>query len=441
MQRPETTHMALLCLRPSLFLACAAVAISLLLSPHGADGLASSAGIRTPSHRVVVTFKKGKSLAETSIAPQGAGPRGPKSGHVLRQDGHHAVLAVEPGDIANLAELRGHHAVQSVEMDLSVGHGQAAIFMTDLTLKGMADGLSAPGTNWQLSTDESFSAWHATATVPAGTVHQTIGILDSGMPCAPAAGQTFPAGVRTATGYDFVSDPLLSLDGDGRDANPTDPGDAGLACPSSSWHGFQTSAMAYAAAHSSNVAIQPIRVLGQCGKGYASDLADAITWGYGGSVSGIAANPTPNDVLLLAVSGYGACPSFLQASIDAANAAGAQVVVAAGNNGASVGAYFPANCLGVISAGASTRYGDLAWCVDVVGGGSSSSSRIYLFLRVDGGRARAGIATSGPRSRSPAGTRSIRCRASAWIRARATRWPSAPWAPASRLPSCQGSRP
>ena len=106
--------------------------------------------------------------------------------------------------------------------------------------------------------------------------------------------------------------------------------------------------------------IQPLRVLGKCG-GYTSDIADAIRWGAGLSVSGLPANTTPSDVLNLSLGGSGVCSSTYQNAINAAVAAGTVVVVAGGNSNANAASYQPASCASVITVAATGHTGSRAY--------------------------------------------------------------------------------
>ncbi len=185
---------------------------------------------------------------------------------------------------------------------------------------------------------------------------------------------------RTVAGYDFISDPLRANDSDGRDGDPTDTGDWVTAadsllfgCPvgDSSWHGTHVAGTVGAAANNGSggtgvnwvSAIQPVRVLGKCG-GPISDIADAIQWAAGLSVAGVPDNATPAQVLNLSLGGPGACSNTEQTAITAAVAAGAVVVVAAGNSNADLGlpaeTESPANCNGVITVAATRRNGGKA---------------------------------------------------------------------------------
>lgn len=165
-------------------------------------------------------------------------------------------------------------------------------------------------------------------------------------------------------GYDFISDPDIAADGDGRDDNALDPGDW---CPTenvpSSWHGTHVAGIVAAQANNRGVAgvaydakVQPLRALGACG-GYESDIADAIVWAAGGPVPDLPVNPTPVKVINLSLGGPGACHSLFQEAIDQATERGAVVVVAAGNEALDAANSAPANCANVISVGATDREG------------------------------------------------------------------------------------
>ena len=106
--------------------------------------------------------------------------------------------------------------------------------------------------------------------------------------------------------------------------------------------------------------VVPARVLGKCG-GYTSDIADAIVWVSGGSVSGIAANPTPARVINMSLGGPGACDTTTQNAINSARSRNTVVVVAAGNSNADASGYSPASCAGVVSVAATDRYGSRAY--------------------------------------------------------------------------------
>ena len=214
-----------------------------------------------------------------------------------------------------------------------------------------AGGINAP-TAWDKSTG-------------AGAV---VAVIDTGYrPHADLAANILP-------GYDFIGDTFVANDGNGRDNDARDPGDwinAGECAPgdpaafeASSWHGTHVAGtIAAVTNNSSGVAgvafgakVVPARVLGKCG-GYTSDIADAIIWSSGGSVSGVPANANPAKVLSISLGGSGACDTTTQNAINSARSRGASVIVAAGNSNANASGFSPANCSGVVTVASVNRSG------------------------------------------------------------------------------------
>lgn len=256
------------------------------------------------------------------------------------------------------------------------------------------------------------SAWNSTT--GAGVV---VAVIDTGI----TAHSDLNANI--IGGYDFISQlsgddakrygaNLVAVDGDGRDANPADPGDwsdnmnayLDFGCPiygSSSWHGTHVAGTVAAVTNNGkgvagtapSAKVVPVRVLGRCG-GFGSDIADAITWASGGSVSGVPANPNVADIINLSLGSKGpvACPQVYKDAIAGAVARGTVVVAAAGNsnadvdkaknaNGVAVG-YTMANCGNLItvgstdSKGARSGFSNFGASVDVAAPGSAVLSTI-----------------------------------------------------------------
>ena len=178
-----------------------------------------------------------------------------------------------------------------------------------------------------------------------------------------------------ANGYDFISDPLSARDGNGRDPNPRDEGDYApynlckdqANAHTSTWHG--TSVAGIIGARGGNgmgivgtadlARVQPVRVLGRCG-GRTSDIADAIIWAAGGHVDGVPDNTYPAKIINMSLGTVSRCPAAYQRAIDIARSKGAIVVAAAGNGNTEASKYAPANCMGVITVGATTKAGTRA---------------------------------------------------------------------------------
>ncbi len=218
-----------------------------------------------------------------------------------------------------------------------------------------------------------------------------VAILDTGITNHP------DLNANVLPGYDFISDAAMARDGGGRDNNPNDEGDwyaanecgSGVPASSSSWHGTHVAGTVAAVTNNSTgvagtapgARIVPVRVLGKCG-GYTSDIADAIIWASGGTVSGVPANANPAEVINMSLGGGGSCSTTYQNAINGAVARGTTVVVAAGNSAANVSTSVPANCSNVVavaattSAGAKASYSNYGALIDIAAPGSSILSTL-----------------------------------------------------------------
>ena len=235
-------------------------------------------------------------------------------------------------------------------------------------------------------------AWDITT----GSTSIVVGVLDTGILAHPdLSGRTVP-------GYDMIVDTAVANDGNGRDADPSDPGDwvvanecyNGSGASNSSWHGTHVSGTIGAATNNaSNIAginwvskILPVRVLGKCG-GYTSDIMDAMTWAAGLSVPGVPSNPNPAKVVNLSLGGGGACDAvFEQPIINNVIAAGTTVVIAAGNSNGDAANFSPGNCNGVITvaatqrAGARASYSNYGTTVEIAAPGGGDGNYILSTL-------------------------------------------------------------
>jgi serine protease len=283
---------------------------------------------------------------------------------------------------AELRRLRLHPDVASVEPDVLIRR-QA---VPNDPLYAQQWPLQAPGPG-RAAAINAETAWNRTT----GGVGITVAVLDTGVrPHPELAGKLWP-------GYDFVTNETVggvstSGDGDGRDPDPTDPGDwvtvseaavLGCAAADSSWHGtFIAGQIAAATDNGAGVAgvhwgakVLPVRVSGKCGA-FLSDILDGMRWAAGLPVPGVPDNPHPAQVINLSFAGDAACGSSYQDAVNDASNAGALVVVAAGNESSQLGR--PADCGRVLSVGAAQQDGLKAYY---------SNSGLTLSLLAPGGSA------------------------------------------------------
>ncbi len=209
-------------------------------------------------------------------------------------------------------------------------------------------------------------------------------------------------------GYDFVDrdfdssgNPLATFlianDGDGWDADPSDPGDWVSAIdfkdplfpvatcgdpppngPSdshvdSSWHGTRVAGILGALTNNTdsgkngvgiagmtwNPYILPVRALGKCG-GYDSDIIAGMQWAAGVPLngSGVPSNPYPASIINLSLGGsdpnlaagaHNICTQSYQDIINILNAKGVLIVASAGNGTPTAAVDLPGVCNGVLT--------------------------------------------------------------------------------------------
>ena len=216
------------------------------------------------------------------------------------------------------------------------------------------------------------TAW---TSVTTGNSNSVIAVLDNGIVAHPDL-----VG-KVIAGYDMVSDIEFSNDGDGRDVDPSDPGDwvnstdlarpayAGCAVETSSWHGTAIAGMLVAIANNGQGGasmnwpgkVLAVRVAAKCGADVA-DIVDGMRWAAGLDVCSNAActaflppNPNPARVINISFGGTGTCDAY-QGAINELGTLGVVVVAAAGNEHAATPTR-PAKCPGVIGVGALNRDG------------------------------------------------------------------------------------
>jgi serine protease len=346
--------------------------------------LAEQAG----SGRVIVKFKERSSILSASTTstaatgPQKASVLGSRLGLALTDgrilDARTQVIKTESmGSSALAAAIASDADVEWAEVDhrrfVQASPVSDPLYPDGLSTSVAANGpvsgqwyLRAPGVDSQgnnvLSSINVEPAW----TITKGSTAIVIGDVDTGITSHPDLNS------KILTGYDFISDIPTANDGDGRDSDPSDPGDyvtaaensnksgsffgcnddgvGAAVAENSSWHGTQTAGILGAATNNAtgmagtayNINVSPARALGKCG-GYDSDIIAAAQWLGGIAVSGVPTNAHPVRVINMSLGAQGSCSQAYVSALTALRNKGVVVVAAAGNDeGLPVGT--PANC-------------------------------------------------------------------------------------------------
>jgi len=226
---------------------------------------------------------------------------------------------------------------------------------------------------WNLRAIGAPSAWD----VERGDEDVVVAVVDAGVTEHPdLVGRLVP-------GYDFVSGVPNAADGDGRDPDPTDPGDRASSSGLSTWHGTHVCAIiagqddAYGCTGlAPGCRVMMLRAIG-VGGGFVSDAADAILYAAGlfTTLDGHSL-PAPVRIINLSI-GLDAESEELRDACDRAANRGCFLVAAVGNKGGAVQA--PARYASTFAVSAvdgkllTTSYSNFGTEVDIAapGGGQS----------------------------------------------------------------------
>jgi serine protease len=275
------------------------------------------------------------------------------------------------GPQMQVVELAAPATPDNVAASLAILRADPDVLFAEPDLRRYAQALPGdplfPG-QWYLqnspttpSAVDAVSAWDLTT----GTTGVVVAVLDTGVRYDHPDLLPASSGGRLLPGYDFVRDPIKANDGDGWDADPSDPGDwvtaaeaasgslSGCTPDDSSWHGTRVAGIVGALSNNARgIAgltwsgwILPVRTLGKCG-GTDSDIIAAMLWAGGVPVDGAPANPYPARVINMSLGGRGSCLQTYRTAVAQLAVRGALVVASVGNEGSVVVA--PANCPGVV---------------------------------------------------------------------------------------------
>lgn len=409
----------------------------------GALSVAAADGTRTAvipqpqniavSHRLIVKFKPAlwtRLLSSTQVTAelmrplsadtlnqlQAAAGVAVSESHAISNGAHIIILQGSPDRQTTaqaIINIRGLSDVEYVEEDRILTTQTIPNDTSYANLWGLQPlsvvASPAPGGTGSYGADFE-SAWNITA---GSSV--VVAVVDTGITPHVDIGTVSPAsGNLVSSGYDFITDcrvrgscPATTQDASAYIApsvNATDLGDyisaqdiidnptlfPGPNPNNSSWHGTHVTGTIAALGNNSvgviggayTTRILPVRVLGK-GGGYTSDITEGIRWAA--NVNATIANPNPAKVINLSLGGTGSCGATEQSAIDAAVAAGAVVVVAAGNEDADFANHSPANCNNVISVAATGKDGSRALYSNFSSPASNTINPARVTLAAQGG--------------------------------------------------------
>jgi len=229
--------------------------------------------------------------------------------------------------------------------------------------------LAAPVADPDLQFQWYLTAKYGINVVPAwaktmGSSDVTVAVIDSGVTDHPDLnGQEWRNEDGSLYGYDFVSDLANANDGDGWDANPSDP------TADESWHGTHVSGIVGAATNDIGVVgvapgakLLEVRALGLNG-GTSADLISALLWAAGKDVPNTPTNLHPAKVVNLSLGDPTdlGCDMGTAGTMQTLHDMGVSVITAAGNNDIPALFSYPGDCFPTINVGATGFNGDRAY--------------------------------------------------------------------------------
>jgi serine protease len=310
-----------------------------------------------------------------------------------------ARLVVASSSLKAARQLGGGETLYSLGGEVNVTAVGSNVLDVVETLKARADvEYAQPNYIYQAMATPNDSLyqyqWHYPAInlpaawdVTTGNSSVVIAVLDTGKMDHPDLNGQFIGG------YDFISNTSDS-DGDGRDSDPTNPGDGRTAS-----HGLHVAGTIAALSNNNNgvagvcwnCKVLPVRVIGNAGATTA-DITDGLRWAAGLSVAGVPDNANPAKVINMSLGGQLACsadPTY-QNAIDAAYDRGVSIVVSAGNSNKNASGFVPASCDNVITVaatdynGARAPYSNFGAVVEVSAPGGNTRTRLSGGLYSDG---------------------------------------------------------
>jgi len=244
---------------------------------------------------------------------------------------------------------------------------------------------------WHYQSIDLPQAWDTTVGLSDDTPRPLVAVIDTGLVLEHPEfeGQEGQEG-QLVDGFDFISDPENARDGDGRDPDPSDPGDSETP-GESSWHGTHVAGTVAAASDNTlgvagvawGAQIMPLRALGLNG-GSSLDILEAARFAAALPNDTGTVPERRADIINMSLGGTG-FSEFEAEEYRKIRDAGVIIVASAGND-SSTSLRFPAGYESVLSVGATNGDGTRA---------AFSNTDNDLDLAAPGGAENAGFG-SGP---------------------------------------------
>ncbi len=351
------------------------------------SGAAHATTTVTPTARVIVKYKTASPLMAQALSVGGstASPQGPQHAKALSA---RVALTLSDGvtidsrtQVLKATGITSEALVAKLNSQSDVEY--ATIDQRRYALGAPNDPLYASG---QKTATPAVGQWYLrepTTALPASINAENAWLRTTGQGVVVAvldSGARFDhpdLATKLYAGYDFVAVLKTANDGNGDDADASDPGDwvtraevdsgddafKDCVIEDSNWHGSQTASLIAAAANNgvgmagvgADAMVLPVRVLGKCG-GYDSDIVRGLRWAAGLSLGDkTPVNTHPAKVISMSLGSAGDCNPLYAAAFNEVTVKGAVVIAAAGNDSSAVNT--PANCPGVISVAGLTHAG------------------------------------------------------------------------------------
>lgn len=333
--------------------------------------------------------------------------------HKRTIDATHRTHVIKFSKALSVQQLQ-RYAQQLMAQDAAIEYAEPDVWRYPLSITPNDTDFNQ---QWHLSSSDDYpgaanvvNAWDITK----GSPDIVVALLDAGVTNHADLQPSLVGGEAEKSGYDMVSDETIANDGDGRDADPSNPGAAVSGNFDSLWHGTHVGGIIAARPNNGEFVagvgwrtrLSVVRILSEDG-GYLSDQVSGLRWASGESIPGVPENSRPAHIVNISagLTYWQECSNSEQEAINDLRDRGVTVVVAVGNDNRNVEGSPPANCEGVIAVtgvmpdGARAPYANYGELNDI----AAPSEKIYSTINTgsrapeaDGGKTISGTSQAAP---------------------------------------------